>query len=107
MDFFQKIGQIGTLIDRYSFLMPYRVLKDFKVNFEPYRKWENEGKVDHHHFIFYIFSNESIGSYIHDCEVTDQKLVLSYTVWQQRWITTVFVWEKTNILLEKFQAVIS
>lgn len=59
--------------------MPYRVLKDFKVNFELYRKWENEGKVDHQHFISYIFSNESIGSYIHDCEVTEQKLVLSYT----------------------------
>ena len=74
-----KDWTIGTLIDRYSFLMPYRVLKDFKVNFELYRKWENEGKVDHQHFISYIFSNESIGSYIHDCEVTEQKLVLSYT----------------------------
>lgn len=73
-----KDWTIGAFIDRYSFLMPYKVLKNFELNFNPYKKWENDGKIDPHDFISHIFINESIGSYINAVEVAGQKLVLPY-----------------------------
>jgi asparagine synthetase B (glutamine-hydrolysing) len=59
---------VGEFIDRYSYVMPYRVLKEYRILSEPYLKYVDNGFVDAHKFMQEIFAWESLNSYLNACE---------------------------------------
>ncbi len=54
---------IPQFLDRFSFLMPYRALKDFVLITEPVERHAVDGYVEAHDFIRQEFFIESMGSY--------------------------------------------
>ena len=69
---------IGQFIERYSFVMPYRVLKNPGDALQTYRDWEREGRIDPHEFVSKVFINESVGSYTNAISAAGLDFVLPY-----------------------------
>lgn len=69
---------IGEFIDRYSYVMPYKILRDYKMNLEPYYEFENDGYIDAHEFINKYFRLEALGTYSNACETAGIDLVVPY-----------------------------
>lgn len=70
---------VGNFIDRYSFLLPYKVLKEFVIETTPYKLYEKDGYVDVHKFLSNVFYLESVGSYVNACEVGGINLSVPYS----------------------------
>ena len=70
--------RIGEFIQRYSFLLPYLVLKNFELPIEPYKHFEKNGYIDPHEFISKLFIQESVASYINAAECAGMNVVLPY-----------------------------
>lgn len=68
----------GEFVDRYSFVLPYKVLRDSVLELEPYKIYEKEGYIDVNKFLQNIFFIESVGSYANACNVANMGLVLPY-----------------------------
>ena len=73
-----KDWRIGEFIQRYSFLLPYMVLKDPELPIEPFKKWEKNGFIDPHQFISNFFIQESVASYINAAKLAQINLILPY-----------------------------
>lgn len=61
----------GAFVDRYTYLMPYKVLRKPQLILEPYYRFEENGYVDAHEFCRTFFLEEGMGSYINACECAD------------------------------------
>lgn len=68
----------GEFVDRYSHVLPYKVLKDPEMILEPYRQYEKDGYVDVHEFNRNVFYTESMGSYTNACDTAGIDLVTPY-----------------------------
>lgn len=68
----------GDFVERYAFVMPYKVLKKSNLILEPYQKYEENGYIDAHTFISNFFINESMGSYVNACECAGIKVEFPY-----------------------------
>lgn len=73
-----KTWTIGDFINRYSFVLPYVVLKNPFLEIEPYRRWEENGYIDPYKFISNVFIQESISSYINATDFAGINIVLPY-----------------------------
>ncbi len=73
-----KDWRIGEFIDRYSYVMPYKVLKESTLVLEPYFRHEHDGFIDPHEFLSTEFFPESISSYINACETAGIDIELPY-----------------------------
>ena len=73
-----KDWKIGDFIQRYSFLLPYYVLKNPEMPIEPIKKWETDGIIDPHLFISNVFIQESVASYLNAAELAGIQMVLPY-----------------------------
>lgn len=73
-----KDWKIGEFIQRYSFLLPYIVLKNPLLPIEPYKQWEKNGIIDPHQFISNVFIQESVASYLNAAKLAGVKMVLPY-----------------------------
>ena len=71
---------IGEFIDRYSYVMPYKVLRDYEMNLEPYYEFENDGYIDAHYFINKYFRPESLGSYYNACDTAGIEFIAPYSM---------------------------
>ena len=69
---------VGEFIDRYSFVLPYKVLKQFELITEPFFKFEKEGMIDVHEFYQDVFFFESTNSYYHSLDCAGATPVLPY-----------------------------
>lgn len=69
---------IGDFISRYSFVMPYQVLKHPELIVEPFVNFENDGMIDPHEFVSHVFMNESVGSYLNALGAAGINPVLPY-----------------------------
>jgi len=58
---------LGEFIERYSCVMPYKVLKEFEVITEPYLKYNKSGYIDLHNFLDNHLFWEDIHSYHNSC----------------------------------------
>lgn len=74
-----KDWTIGEFIDRYSYVLPYKALKEYEMVLEPYCRYEKNGFIDAHEFITNIFRIESMGSYDNAMETADMFLVCPYS----------------------------
>lgn len=57
----------GEFVNRYSYCLPYYVLKEHELVLSPYIEYENNGYVDVHGFNSHVFYKESINSYENAC----------------------------------------
>lgn len=73
-----KSWRFGDFVDRYSYVLPYKVLKDSKLVLEPYENCEENGYVDAHEFCRTVFLKESMGSYMNACECAGIKMETPY-----------------------------
>lgn len=73
-----KDWKIGDFIQRYSFLLPYLVLRDPMLPIEPYQEFESNGFIDPHKFVSNVFIQESVASYINAGEAAGINMVLPY-----------------------------
>lgn len=63
-----KDWTFGKFAERYTYLMPYMVLKKPQMILEPYRQYENDGMIDAHEFCRTFFLEEGMGSYVNACQ---------------------------------------
>ena len=69
---------IGDFIERYQFVPPYKVLKNFSLITEPIVKHVKNGYIDPHEFISTEFFKESVGSYSNALEAAEIRFIAPY-----------------------------
>lgn len=69
----------SEFVDRYTYVMPYRVLRDPVILLEPYERFEKDGHIDGHDFINTYFRQEALGTYTNACETAGIKFVGPYS----------------------------
>ncbi len=69
---------IGDFIERYQFVPPYKVLKNFSFITDPIVKHVKNGHIDPHEFISTEFFKESVGSYFNALVAANIKFVAPY-----------------------------
>lgn len=74
-----KDWTIGQFVDRYSYVLPYHVLKHFELVIKPYIDSSKDGIVDAHKFINTTLFEEAINSYENACKVAGIKLYMPYS----------------------------
>lgn len=66
---------VGEFIERYSFVLPYKVMYHPEPDYTPFYKIEKNGYIDPHEFMNIVFRQESLGSYGNACETAGIELV--------------------------------
>lgn len=69
----------SELVDRYTYVMPYKVLRDPLMLLEPYKEYEVDGHIDGHDFINKYFRQEALGTYTNACETAGIEFVGPYS----------------------------
>lgn len=69
---------IGDFIERYAYIMPYKVLKNPQLVLEPIKRHEKDGYIDPHEFMSTEFFPESISSYINAMNTANMETVIPY-----------------------------
>ncbi len=69
----------GEFVDRYSYVLPYKVLKHPQLITAPYAKWTKEGYTDAHAFLNDTMYEEAINSYSDACTTAGIKLHMPYS----------------------------
>lgn len=70
-----KDWTFGEFVDRYSYVMPYHVLKDPQLILEPFEKYTVDGHTEPHDFINEYFRLEALGTYNNACNTAGIKFV--------------------------------
>lgn len=76
----QKDWTYSEFVDRYTYIMPYRVLRNPKLILEPYLEFEEDGHIDGHAFINKYFRQEALGTYQNACETAGIEFVGPYSM---------------------------
>lgn len=74
-----KDRTVGDIIDRYSYVLPYKVLRNPLLITEPYTRWEKDGYVDVHRFLNGTMYEEAINSYEDACATAQMQLIMPYS----------------------------
>ncbi|MEE3466914.1 MAG: asparagine synthase-related protein [Eubacterium sp.] len=69
----------GEFVDRYTYVMPYKVLRWFKMPMEPYRTLCEGGCIDGYDFTNVYFRQEALGTYVNACETAGVEFVGPYS----------------------------
>ena len=67
-------------IDRYCYVMPYKVLYEPCMNLEPFYEFNYDGHIDAHDFINKYFRQEALGTYNNACDTANIKFVGPYSL---------------------------
>ena len=70
--------RMGEFIDRYSYVLPHRALREPRVIVEPFLPYEKDGWIDAHEFIRHEYYRESMGSYRNACDSAGIRFVAPY-----------------------------
>lgn len=74
-----KDWTFGEFVDRYSYVLPYKVLKNPQLITSPYAKWTRDGYTDAHAFLNDTMYEEAINSYSDACATAGIKLHMPYS----------------------------
>ncbi len=74
-----KDRTVGNIIDRYSYVLPYKVLRNPLLIIQPYTRWERDGYVDVHRFLNTTMYEEAINSYEDACATAGIELSMPYS----------------------------
>ena len=67
-------------IERYCYILPYKILRDPELLVKPFIEFENKGKIDAYKFINKYFLQESLGSYINSCSCAGIEFYSPYSL---------------------------
>lgn len=70
----------SEFVDRYTYVMPYKVLRNPLMLLDPYREFEVDGYIDGHNFINKYFRQEALGTYTNACETAGIEFVGPYSL---------------------------
>ncbi len=74
-----KDWTIGEYIERYSYLLPYKVLHDPIIVSQPFIEYSNNGYLDVHEFNRHVYYCESMASYINAVECASINLEIPFS----------------------------
>ena len=77
----------ADFIERYSYIMPHKVLRHPMLPIEPFNEFDVDGKIDPHAFINKYLRQEALGSYTNSCSLAGVKLVIPYG--ETNWIEPI------------------
>ena len=63
-----KDWRVWEFMERYSYVMPHRALRDARIISAPFARYEKDGGFDTHEFIRQEYFNESMGTYTNACQ---------------------------------------
>lgn len=69
---------IGEFANRWSFVMPHMVLRDFETIMEPYERYERDGYIDVPRFLTDFESEPSLNFYMDACDLAGMELYAPY-----------------------------
>lgn len=69
----------GDFVDRFSYILPYKALRNSQLVLEPFLRHEHDGKIDPHEFMANEFFLESMASYINASDTAGIGLVIPYS----------------------------
>lgn len=75
-----KDWRYAEFIERYTYIMPYKVLRNPQLILEPYQEFEVNGYIDGHDFINKYFRQEALGTYCNACETAGIEFVGPYSL---------------------------
>lgn len=75
----EKDWLFSEFVDRYTYVMPYKVLKDSQLILDPYLEFERDGYIDGHDFINKYFRQEALGTYQNACNAAEIQFVGPYS----------------------------
>ncbi len=75
----EKDWLYSEFVDRYTYVMPYKVLRDFVMPLDPYKEFEVDGHIDGHDFINKYFRQEALGTYTNACNTAGIEFVGPYS----------------------------
>lgn len=70
----------SEFVDRYTYVMPYRVLENPEMPLEPFRTFEKDGHIDGYDFTNIYFRQEALGTYTNACETAGIEFVGPYSL---------------------------
>ena len=82
-----KDWSTAEFIERYSYILPYKVLRRPMILTEPFNEFSVDGKIDGHDFINKYFRQEALGTYTNACETADVKFIGPYS--ETNWIEPI------------------
>lgn len=68
----------GDFVERWSFVQPCKVLRDFEADLGPYRAFERDGYIDVAQFLSFFESEASFNSYANACGLAGIELEVPY-----------------------------
>lgn len=74
-----KDWSVSEFIDRFSFLLPYKVLKQPIIINEPFIQYSSNGYMDMHEFMRHVYYLESMGSYQNATELANIELCAPFS----------------------------
>jgi hypothetical protein len=76
---FSKNWPLEEFIDRYTYVNPEEVLKDYEIITEPYTNYIKDGLVNICDFMGDFYYRESVGSYKNPCNLAGVRFIAPYT----------------------------
>lgn len=70
---------LGDFIERYSYVLPYKVLRNPVMVLEPFYEFEKDGHIDPHSFVSEVFRKEAMGSYTNATALADVVAVCPFS----------------------------
>lgn len=73
-----KDWTFGDFVDRWSFVLPYKVLRNYEMDLKPFKEYEREGYIDVLPFLSIYEAPCSLNSYRNACGLADIELFAPY-----------------------------
>ena len=70
--------RVGEFVERFSYIMPYRILKNPELPIDIVKQWEKNGFVDPFEFMSHVYIQESVGSYLNAVKLAGLDVLLPY-----------------------------
>ena len=75
-----KNWTFGEFVERYSYIMPYKVLREPQLLLEPFKEFEIDGRIDGHNFVNKYFRQEALGTYSNACAAAGVEILMPYSL---------------------------
>lgn len=69
----------GEFIDRYSYVLPYKVMYNPAIDLTPFYEYDRDGHIDGHDFVNKFFRQEALGTYTNACGTAGIEFVGPYS----------------------------
>ena len=76
----EKDWLFSEFVDRYTYVMPYKVLREPVMLLDPYLEFEKDGHIDGYDFTNKYFRQEALGTYTNACETAGIEFVGPYSL---------------------------